>query len=284
MKLSPLCIPCFYKQTMIVANILKVDDKKKIELFKGLSKVIYETINPDLTPAKIASSVHSYIKDFFGVADPFKTLKDTSNKKMLEYYNDFKRLVVESQDRIEMLTKLAIIGNLIDYSLFDNINLNTIKEELQKFSPSIFQIEDFKRDIEKAERILYITDNAGEIVLDKVFIEYLVNHKKKVIVVVKEEPILNDATEEDAKMLNIDKITKVIAIGNGEVGTAYPTKNEFLNKAMRTANLIICKGQANFETLYGSKLPLYYLFVVKCQAVANFLNIPEKSPVLLKEK
>ncbi len=108
--------------------------------------------------------------------------------------------------------------------------------------------------------------------------------KKKVIVVVKEDPILNDATLDDVKFIGLDKTTKVLSIGNGEVGTLYPTKNEFLNKAMRTANLIISKGQANFETLIGSKLPLYYLFVVKCQAVADFLKVPEKSPVLLKEK
>ena len=148
----------------------------------------------------------------------------------------------------------------------------------------MFQIDDFKKDLENSDRILYFTDNSGEIVFDKVFIEYLVNHRKKVIVVVKDKPILNDATIEDVKMLSIDKLTKIISIGEGEVGTAYPTTNEFLNKAMRTANIIISKGQANFETLYGTKLNLYYLFVVKCKAVADFLKVPEKSPILLKEK
>ncbi|MCX7990639.1 MAG: ARMT1-like domain-containing protein [Proteobacteria bacterium] len=284
MKLNPLCIPCFYKQADIIANLLKSDEKKKLELFKGLSKIIYETLNPDLTPAKMASSVHYYIKNFYGVEDPFKQLKVDSNKKINQFYNDFKRLVVESKDEIGTLAKLAIIGNLIDYSLFENINLNNIKEEIEKFSPAIYQIDDFKKDLEKSERILYITDNSGEIVFDKVFIEYLVSRRKKVIVVVKEEPILNDATMEDVKMLGIDRLTKVISIGNGEVGTTYPTKNEFLNKAMKTADIIISKGQANFETLYGSKLSIYYLFVVKCKAVADFLKVPEKSPVLIKEK
>ncbi len=284
MKLSPLCIPCFYKQANIIASILKADDSRKIELYKGLSKVLYENINPDYSPARLATFVHAYIKGFFNVNDPFKELKTNSNKKMLEFYNDFKKMVIESKDRIDMLSRLAIVGNLIDYSLFDNVNLTTIKDELVKFKSPLYEIEGFSKEIEKSERILYITDNAGEIVFDKVFIEYLVNMKKKVIVVVKEEPILNDATMEDAKMIGLDKITKVLPIGNGEVGTAYPTKNEFLNKAMRTANLIISKGQANFETLLGSKLPVYYLFVVKCQAVADYLNVPEKSPVLLREK
>lgn len=284
MKLNPLCIPCFYKQADIIANLMKSDDKKRFELYKGISKVIYETINPDNTPAMMATSIHRYIKDFYGVKDPFKAVKEESNKKISEFYNDFKKIVVDSNNPIEALAKLAIVGNLIDYSLFENVNLNKIKEEYEKFNPSIFQVEDFKRDIEKAERILYITDNSGEIVFDKVFIEYLVNHRKKVIVVVKEEPILNDATMDDVRMLGIDKLTKVLSIGDGEVGTTYPTKNDFLNKAMRTANIIISKGQANFETLYGSRLAIYYLFVVKCKAVAEFLKVPEKSPVLFKEK
>lgn len=284
MKLSPLCIPCFYKQAEIIAKLMKSDERKKIELFKGLSKVLYETINPDLTPAKIATYVHKHIKDFYGVDDPFKKIKEESNKKIAQFYNDFKKMVIESKDEIETLTKLGIIGNLIDYSLFENIDLNSIRDEIQKFSSPLFQIDDFKKDLENSDRILYITDNSGEIVFDKVFIEYLVNHRKKVIVVVKDKPILNDATIEDVKMLSIDKLTKIISIGEGEVGTAYPTTNEFLNKAMRTANIIISKGQANFETLYGTKLNLYYLFVVKCKAVADFLKVPEKSPILLKEK
>lgn len=283
MKISPLCVPCFYKQADIVAKIMNSDDLKKIELYKGLSKVIYENLNPNLTPAKIATSVHKYIKSFYGVEDPFKVVKEESNKKMNQYYNDFKKMVVESKDEVETLAKLAIVGNLIDYSLFENVNLNTIKEEVSKFSSPLFHIDDFKKDLEKSLRILYITDNSGEIVLDKVFIEYLTNHKKKVIVVVKENPILNDATMEDVKFLGIDKLTKVISVGDGDVGTSYPTNNETLNKAMRTAEIIISKGQANFETLYGSNLKIYYFFVVKCKAVADFLKVPEKSPVLLKE-
>lgn len=279
----PQCIPCFYKQAMIVANMLKIDDAAKIKLMKGVSKVLSEVIDENSSPAKIATPVHNYVREFVGVKDPFAEVKKLSNDKILSLYNNFKRVVKDSENPLKMATVFAIIGNLIDYSLFEDINLEMIEEKVKTFKPGIFDFDEFSDSLAKSERILYIVDNAGEIVFDKLLIEELCQQKKKVIIVAKEKPILNDATVGDVNYVSLSKLGKVLGIGNGDVGTIYPPKNDLLSKAFKTAQIIISKGQANFETLIDADRPIYFLFVVKCSAVADYLKVSDGSPILMKK-
>lgn len=283
MRLMPQCVPCFFKQATIVANMLKVDDSTKIKLLKGLSKVLSEVIDENSSPAKIATPVHNFVREFLGVADPFADIKKQSNEKMLSLYAGFKNAVSTAKEPLKMASIYAIIGNLIDYSLFEQVNLETIEEKVKSFNPAIFDFKEFNEYVSKAQRILYITDNAGEIVFDKLLIEELFKLKKKIIIVAKEKPILNDATVEDANFISLSKLGKVFGTGNSDVGTIYPSKNELLNKAFKTADLIISKGQANFETLVDAKGPIFFLFVVKCKAVADYLKVCEGAPLLMKK-
>jgi uncharacterized protein with ATP-grasp and redox domains len=284
MKLRPECIPCFFKQATIVANTQGTDDSGKIRLLKGVSKILSERIDETLTPARLASDVHSFINDFLGVADPFAVSKKMSNDKMLGFYQDFIALMKKSKDALKTAVTLSIIGNLIDYSLFEKVDLDDIKERVNSFDPGVFDYAEFRAEATRASRIVFIVDNAGEIVMDRPLIELLIKKGKKVIVAAKKKPILNDATIDDVKYAGIAKLTKVVGIGNGDVGTPYPSENDFFNKAFKTADMIISKGQANFETLYGFGYPVYFLFVAKCGAVANFLGVKESSPLLIKGK
>jgi len=283
MKLMPQCVPCFFKQATIVANMLNIDDSTKIKLLKGVSKVLSEVIDENSSPAKVATPVHNFVREFLGVADPFAEVKKLSNDKMLSMYDSFKKIVADSKEPLKMAATFAIIGNLIDYSLFENVNLETIQEKLKGFKPEIFDFAEFSNAVAKSERVLYITDNAGEIVFDKLLIEELFKMKKKIIVVAKEKPILNDATVADVNYVGISKFGKVLGTGNSDVGTIYPSNNELLNKAFKTAQIIISKGQANFETLVDVDGPIYFLFVVKCKAVADYLKVSEGAPILLKK-
>jgi len=284
MRLKPDCIPCFFKQASIVANILKVNDEKKLELFKGISKILAENISPHITPAFLASQVHKYIRDFFQNDDPFKDLKKLSNDRMLAFYNDFIDIIRSSDDHLKMAVILSTLGNLIDYSLYTQVQLEEIKNKIFLFKPAIFDYEDLRRDLTKAMKVLFITDNSGEIVLDKPLIELMYKKGKKIIVAAKERPILNDATVDDLKYVGIDKYAKVLGIGNGDVGTLYPTGNKIFDKAIETADIIISKGQANFETLYDLKRDIYFFFVVKCSAVASFLKVEENAPIIMLKR
>lgn len=281
MKLKSDCIPCFFKQASIVANILKSDDAIKLELYKGISKIIFDKADMNQTPAFLATQIHEFIKDFYKNPDPFKDLKKISNDRMLSFYDDFINLIRESKDHLKSAIILSTIGNLIDYSLFSKVELDEIKNKFMTFQPAIFDYEKIRDILTKGNKILYVTDNCGEIVLDKLFIELFYKKGKKVIVAAKEKPILNDATVDDVKYVGIDKFAKVIGIGNGQVGTPYPSGNSIFDKAIQTADVIISKGQANFETLYEIERPVCYLFVVKCQSVASFLNVTENSPIIM---
>ncbi|MCX7771114.1 MAG: ARMT1-like domain-containing protein [Proteobacteria bacterium] len=281
MRLKPDCIPCFFKQASIVANILKADELIKLELYKGISKIISEKADINQTPAFLATQIHEYIKEFFKNQDPFRELKKASNDKMLQLYNEFINLIRESNDHLRSAIILSTIGNLIDYSLYNKVELDEIKDKFNSFTPAIFDYEKIKEALTKGSKILFITDNSGEIVLDKLLIELFYRKGKKVIVASKEKPILNDATVEDVRYVGIEKFAKVIGIGNGQVGTPYPSGNVIFDRAIQTADVIISKGQANFETLYELDRPVCFLFVVKCQAVASFLNVNEGSPIIM---
>lgn len=281
MRLKSDCIPCFFRQASIVSNILKSDDAVKLELYKGIAKIIYNDADINQTPAFLATKIHEYIKEFYKNPDPFKDLKKISNDRMLSFYGDFINIIRQSKDHLKSAIILSTIGNLIDYSLYSSVELDEIKNKFDSFQPSIFDYEKIKDVLTKGEKILFITDNCGEIVLDKLLIELFYKKGKKVIVTAKEKPILNDATVDDIKYVGIDKFAKVIGIGNGQVGTPYPSGNTIFDKAVQTADIIISKGQANFETLYELKRPVCFLFVVKCQAVANFLNVIEGSPIIM---
>lgn len=284
MRLKPDCIPCFFKQASIVSNILKIDETKKLELFKGISDVLAKKIEPNITPARLASYVHGFIREFLKVEDPFYDLKRLSNERMMSFYNDFLNIIRSSKDHLKTAVILSTVGNLIDYSLFSKVELDEIKNKIETFSPAIFDYESLRDDLTKAEKVLFITDNAGEIVLDKPLIELMYKKGKKIIVVAKEKPILNDATVLDINFVGINRFAKVIGIGNGDVGTPFPSGNKIFDKAIETADVIISKGQANFETLYDLKRSIYFLFIVKCSAVASFLNVSENSPVIMKKK
>lgn len=281
MKLNFDCIPCFFKQASIVANIVKVDDEKRLELYKGIAEVLAKKIDKNITPASLASAIHSFIRKFLDIEDPFSELKKLSNDKMLALYSDFIQIIKSSKDHLKTAIILSTIGNLIDFSLFSSVDLDEIKNKIDTFEPAIFDYEQLRADFTKATKILFITDNAGEIVLDKLLIELLVQKGKKVIVVAKEKPILNDATVNDAKYVGLDKISKVIGIGEGHVGTPYPSGNLIFDKAISTADVVISKGQANFETLFDIKRSIYFFFVVKCAAVASFLNVKENAPIIM---
>lgn len=281
MRLKSDCIPCFFKQASIVANILNSDDATKLELYKGISKIIFERADINQTPAYLATQIHEFIKEFYENPDPFKDLKKLSNDRMLSFYDDFIKIIRESKDHLKSAIILSTIGNLIDYSLYRSVELDEIKNKFVSFNAAIFDYEKIKNVLTKGEKILFVTDNCGEIVLDKLLIELFYRKGKKVIVVAKEKPILNDATVEDVKYVGIDKFAKVIGIGNGQVGTPYPSGNSIFDRAVETADIIISKGQANFETLYELKRPICFLFVVKCQSVASFLNVTESSPIIM---
>ena len=265
------CIPCFVRQALEAS---KMATRNKAKQEKTLRKVLSELGKTSLEgkiPSDIAHKVHLIIRKVTGNNDPYKRLKDEYNRKALGMYPELKRRVAKSKDRLLAATKLAIAGNIIDFGPGSEFDLEKTIEEVLIQDFAINHFNQFRKALQKSEKIVYLGDNAGEIVFDRILLEELKD--KEITFVVKGGPIINDATLEDAKFACIDKIAEIKTISNGEPGTG-PKRNskKFINLLER-ADVVISKGQGNYEALSEVKANIFFLLKVKCSAIARDIGV-----------
>jgi len=208
-----------------------------------------------------------------GLKDPFKPLKEQVNKKALEYYNKHESSVKTDKNALQKAMRLAIAGNIIDFGPTHNFDIDKKIEEVLEAEFPIDDSEKLFEEIKKAKSILYIGDNTGEIVFDKLFLE-VINHPN-VTFVVRERPILNDSTIEDAHWVGIDKLANIITTGDDAPGVLLDgVSEEFLNY-YNSVDLIISKGQGNFEGLgHITDKNIFFLFTIKCNLISEILKVP----------
>src|SRR5574344_2022903 len=246
-----------------VLNLFKkglIEEKYHEEIFKEIMKY-YSTVDYSLPSTTINRGVKNIVCRISGLTDPFKPLKEKVNNKAFEYYKKYEKSVKEDNNSLQKAMRLAIAGNIIDFGPTHNFDIeNKIEEVLE----ADFPIDDSERlfeEIKNAKSILYIGDNTGEIVFDKLFLEVMKHNN--VTFVVRKKPILNDSTMEDAIWTGIDKLAKVITTGDDAPGVLLDSvSEEFLNH-YNSADLIISKGQGNFEGLgHITNKNIFFLFTV----------------------
>jgi len=272
------CIPCFFKQALEAARMVTNDKEKQHEILNRVAREL-PRFSLNGAPAEIGSVVYKIVHEITGDSDPYKKVKEKYNRIALSLYPKLKQEIERSTDRLLTAVRIAIAGNIIDFVVGAKFD---VEKELQKTLTckfAIFDYEDFKKLAEQAENILYLADNAGETVFDRVLIEEL---DKKVTYAVKEAPIINDATIEDAKFCRIDKIAKVISNGSDAPGTILSLCSKEFLTYYNQADLIISKGQGNYETLSEEKRPIFFLLKAKCPIIAQDIGVPEGSIILMK--
>jgi len=260
------CIPCFFKQALKAARIAGANEdiQKKV-----LDRLASEVLNFPLSssPPEMGGIIYRLVKEITEVEDPFKEIKEECNKIALDIYPDLKDKVAQSEDRLLTAIRLAAAANVIDFGVNSSL---VIKKEIRGVFNEDFAMCDyreFKEALHNTKQILYLADNAGEVVFDRILIEEL---NREVIYVVRDKPVINDALIEDAKFCGIDKIASVVTNGSDAPGTILDLcSKDFLNLYAK-AKLIISKGQGNFEGLVGrSDAPISFLFKAKCPVIAN---------------
>jgi len=232
----------------------------------------------------LSAEIHRIARKSLNHTDLFKKEKKEANDTLLELYPYWQDIIHRNGNPLYTAAKLAVIGNIIDYgahTVGDDI-VGQVKSFLSQ-DLKIDETVDLFREAEKAESILYIGDNAGEIVFDKLFIETL--GPNKITYAVRGTPVINDVTEEDARQCGLDKTCRVISNGNDAPSTLLDLcSNEFL-EAFDKADLIISKGQGNFEGLMGNSHPdLFFLLIAKCNPVANVLGVNPGDMVITRLK
>jgi uncharacterized protein with ATP-grasp and redox domains len=271
MKTHLDCVPCFVRQALEAS---KMATRNRTKQEKALKKVLLELGKTSLkgkTPSDISYKIHHIVKKVTGNKDPYKKLKDEYNRKSLRMYPNLKKKVVGSEDRLRMATKLAIAGNIIDFGPSFNFDLEeTIKEVLVK-DFDIDHFNRFRKALQKSEKIVYLGDNTGEIFFDRILLEELKD--KEITFIVKGGPIINDATIEDAKFAGIDKIAEIRTVSNGDPGMGAGKKSKEFTNFLKSADVVISKGQGNYEALSEVDANIFFLLKVKCPAIAKDIGV-----------
>ncbi len=245
---------------------------------------------PDLsagvTPPEIAQQVYRVVYEITGNNDPYREAKDRANESAMSLYSRMKDTVDYSNEPLETACKLAIAANAIDLGAqSDYGSMNSILEDSLGYKLDQRNYQRFKKDAEKSALILYIADNAGEIVFDRLLIEQLLQIKKsKIVFVVREKPIINDATLIDALKMGLDKLATIISSGSDAPATILSQCSSEMLALYNSADMIIAKGQGNYESLSERPENIFFMFKVKCPVIARDSGSDIDSFVLARSK
>ena len=234
------------------------------------------------SPPNLGRDMHRIIRDVLEDPDPYDRIKKESNETLLKYYPQFAEEVRSDPDPFQLALRMAIAGNIIDFGPNHTFDWRETMERARSIDLSIDHSVQLKQDLHNAGMVLYIGDNAGEIVMDKLLLE-TIDHSN-VYFGVRGSPIINDITAEDARAIGINDIATVISNGDNTPGTLLGNVSEEFRRIFNSADLIISKWQGNFEGLVGCGAPVYYLLIAKCEHVANFLNARVGDFILAGEK
>ena len=279
MRTYEKCFKCFEKQAERTAEIAS----DNIEIHKEIQlqvKHFLKTVSMESTPPEIAERIYRIIADVSGNRDPYRFVKKANIKKVNALYPALKKKLNKADNKLEMAVRLAIAGNVIDYGLEKVMDIEQAIEEKLTQEFAIFDFDNFRYELEKAEYILYLADNSGEAVLDKLLIETL---NKKTIFAVKAIPVINDATMNEVKLVGINDVATVISSGSTAPGTLLSLCNSEFIELFNSAPVIISKGQGNFEALSDVDAPIFFLLKAKCPVIARDLNV-EVNDIILKSQ
>lgn len=274
------CIPCFFKQGLLAARIagLAPDEQKKVLI--EIARILPD-IPMEASPPEIALHVYKAIRKSSGVQDPFKRIKDKYISLALSLYPELKKIVDNSEDPLLSAIRVAIAGNIIDFGVGSEFDVEETLKETMVAQFAVLDYELFKEALVKAKTILYIGDNAGETVFDRVLIEQM---EGDVIFAVREEPVINDALIEDAERSGIGEVARIISSGSDAPGTILTRCNREFLTLFQNADLVIAKGQGNYETLSEVSREIYFLIKAKCPVIARDIGVKEQSIVLMRLK
>lgn len=272
------CIPCFFRQGLTAARMAGLNSRGQKEILDEIARIIPD-IPLESSPPEIGRNIYKAIKEISGLEDPYKKVKKEYIELALRLYPELKKIVEESKDPLLTAIRIAIAGNIIDFGFGEEFNVEKTLNSTLKEDFAVLDYQDFKDDLKEAEMVLYIGDNAGETVFDRVLIEEI---NGNIYYAVRGEPIINDATFKDAIDSGIAEVAGIISSGSDAPGTILKRCNQKFIELFYKSDIIISKGQGNYETLSEVDRDLYFLLMVKCPVIARDIGVKEQSIILLK--
>jgi uncharacterized protein with ATP-grasp and redox domains len=279
------CLPCFVNQAL---GSLKNCDATSEQTKNVMRSIFCELagIDYNATPPVTAQKIHRMVSKAIGDKDPYAYLKQRFNRFAADLLTSMQSAVDSQQDILAAKAKLAIAANIIDFGKNNNLTENEVLSCFAKAMEVTIDssaLEDLREIILEANNILFLCDNAGEIVFDRYLIEEM--PYKKITCAVRGKPVINDATLEDALAVGLTEIVKVISNGSDAPGTILEDCSSEFKQFFDNADVIIAKGQGNFETLSGiTHKRIFFLFQVKCPVIARDAGYPVGSFVILDNR
>lgn len=271
------CIPCLLKQALKISDVLQLEEKFKQQIINQSMKLLSDTPLNMSTPY-YSREIWKIIQQYTDERDPFKNIKKYYNQKMLKQQEHLEITLKEAVNPFLTGLKIAITGNIIDFGAKHDLDESTVIKEIdpKNFKPLyIDHSYTMLKEIRKAKKLVYLGDNCGEIVFDKHFIREIgkINPDLDIAFAARGAPIINDITATDAKQVKMDEVARIIDNDYDAPGTELEYSSEVFRKEFYEADLIISKGQGNFESLsHINRQNIFFLFMVKCNAVARQTN------------
>ncbi len=266
MQTHPRCLPCFHRQAAHAAQLAQPDPTARAAILEQTARLL-AGIDYTASPPANAVALYQLIARLSGTPDPFLDLKRQSNDLAINLLPRLAEIIGQAEDPLRQAILLAMAGNIIDYGAQQHFDLDaTLANALAK-EPLIDDYPLLQADLRRAKQILYLADNCGELVFDSLVIDQLPS--ATVTMAVKEGPIINDATVEDARYCGLEQKCRVISNGTVCPGTPLGQCSPEFRELFAQADLVISKGQGNFETLSEERRPVYHLLTVKCPVVAD---------------
>jgi len=284
MKTDLDCLPCFLKQAFDAARTATTDPDIQHQIVIASMKRALD-MPFSLTPIHITQQMYRIAREISGTLDPYHSVKQEFNRRAMDMYPMLKEKVRQSSKPFETAVRLAVAGNIIDFGLLkaEDIDLGQTVEDALTYHFAIDDFDELQAAVSRAKTILYIADNSGEIAFDRILIEEL--PLDKVTVFTRGFPTINDATLEDAEMVGLTRIVTVKGNGSDAPGTLIDDCSDEFQEMLKSADLIISKGQGNYETLEHLRNPnLFFLLKVKCMIIARELGCPIGSIVCMCNK
>ena len=287
MDINLECIYCTINKADSLFSQHEIDEDKKMEFMKQVFRIISMSEKNDTSPylnAKIMRLLNSELN----LGDIYYEIKKQYNKLLMSMEDEILNNIYNSHDKLFTALKYAMVGNFIDFGAMDKVDINKLKNLIKDAPKQIVnnnEYNNFLQEIKNAKQIVYIVDNSGEIVFDKIFIKLIKElcSETCIDVIVRGKPVHNDATIVDAEEVGLCSIVNVIENGTDIPGTQLNEISLNAKEKIDNADFIIAKGQGNFETLYGCGKNIYYIFLCKCDLFTKRFNMDKFQGIFVNE-
>lgn len=286
MHAGSMCISCIFgKQDKLIRQF--DNEEKKSEYMHRVLEILYKHGQSESSP-RLAEQINMLYESYWGSID-YKSLKHKYNQLLLNKEREIEQRIRKTGDVIKECIKYVCAGNYIDFSAVESVSEQVFEKLLNKAAQEMVSEEEYSHfinDLEMAHKLVYLTDNCGEIVLDKLFIQLIQERypSLQIHVIVRGKDVINDATLNDAREVGLTELVPCIGNGNGAPGSVIKRFGQEARQLLLDADIVISKGQGNFEGLFGEGLNPYYFFLCKCELFVRRFGLKQYESVFIKEE